>query len=32
MLQRAGLTPEALACGVHEPMDTASAHALIRSR
>jgi L-asparaginase II len=31
MLQRAGLAPEALVCGVHEPMDIASAHALIRS-
>jgi L-asparaginase II len=31
MLQRAGLTSEALACGVHEPMDPASARALIRS-
>ena len=31
MLQRAGLSPEALACGVHEPMDTASARAMIRS-
>lgn len=30
MLQRAGLSPEALACGVHEPMDTATARAMIR--
>ena len=31
MLQRAGLTAEALACGVHEPMDQATAREVIRS-
>ena len=31
MLERAGLSPEALACGVHEPMDTATAREMIRS-
>jgi L-asparaginase II len=31
MLERAGLTPEALACGVHEPMDPATAREVIRS-
>lgn len=30
MLQRTGLSPEALACGVHEPMDTPTARAMIR--
>ena len=30
MLKRAGLTPAALACGVHEPMDPATARDLIR--
>jgi L-asparaginase II len=30
MLQRAGLTPKALGCGVHEPMHVATAHELIR--
>ena len=31
VLRHAGLTPEALACGVHEPTDPATARALIRS-
>ena len=31
MLARAGLTPAALGCGVHEPMDAASARALIKA-
>jgi len=30
MLQRAGLSPGALACGVHEPMDPATAREMIR--
>jgi L-asparaginase II len=32
ILQRAGLGREALACGVHEPMDPGAARQLIRSR
>lgn len=32
MLGRAGLSPEALACGVHEPLDLAVAREMIRSR
>jgi L-asparaginase II len=31
LLARAGLTPAALGCGVHEPYDAATARALIRS-
>jgi L-asparaginase II len=31
MLARAGLSPDALACGVHEPLDPATARAMIRS-
>jgi L-asparaginase II len=31
MLARAGLTPAALGCGVHEPYDAATARALIRN-
>jgi L-asparaginase II len=31
MLEHAGLTPKALACGVHEPMDPATAREVIRS-
>lgn len=31
VLARAGLTPAALGCGAHEPMDAAAARALIRS-
>ncbi len=31
MLAAAGLTPAALGCGVHEPFDAATAHALIRA-
>jgi L-asparaginase II len=30
MLQRAGLSPGALACGVHEPMDPATAREMVR--
>jgi len=32
MLERAGLTPAALGCGVHEPMHAATAREMIRSR
>jgi L-asparaginase II len=31
MLDRAGLSIDALGCGVHEPMDAAAAHDLVRS-
>src|SRR5262249_35568075 len=31
LLARAGLTPEALGCGVHEAFDTATAQALVRT-
>ena len=32
MLERAGLSPKSLACGIHEPMHAATARALIRSQ
>jgi L-asparaginase II len=31
MLERAGLTPAALACGVHDPLDPAAARELVRA-